>query len=462
MILTNMMGAAELIRQLELKKISAVEYAKDIVTIHEKNSHLNAVSHFNSDLLICNAHNADKIRAKGNPGALCGVPVVVKDNINTVAFPTTAGTTALLKHTPEVDASVVTALADADAYVGGKASMHELAFGATSNNAVTGAVRNPHDPDKIPGGSSGGSAAAVAAGIFPLGLGTDTGASVRLPAAFCGIVGYRPTVGRYARDGVVPISHTRDTVGPLARSVDDITLVDSVLSGSARVTQKKDLSSVTLGVPKGSFFENLDPDVETAVESTLKILESSGVKLVEVDLTRILSLNGDVGFPVALYEVMRDLPAYLKQYAANISFEELISKIGSPDVAGIFGSQLGDGAISDELYREAINTHRPLMQSLYTDMFKQNNLSALVFPTTPTTTRNVGEDEVIHLNGEQVPTFPTFIRHTDLGSNIAAPGISIPCPNVPGLPVGIEFDALAKGDEDLIALALAVEEVLTQ
>ncbi|MEP0073291.1 MAG: indoleacetamide hydrolase [Marinomonas sp.] len=455
-------GAAELIRQLEAKEISAVEYAKETILRKEENDHLNAVSHFNSDLLIQSATQADEARAKGQNGPLCGVPVVLKDNINTTAFPTTAGTTALLNNTPKEEAGVVSALLEAGAYVGGKAGMHELAFGITSNNLVTGAVRNPHDPSKIPGGSSGGSASSVAAGIFPIALGTDTGASVRLPAALCGIVGFRPTIGRYSGEGVVPVSSTRDTVGPLARHVEDITLVDSALSGRTRIIKKKNLRDVILGVPKGVLFDNLDPAVEIAVQSALKEFERAGVKLVEISLADVLKHNEAIGFPVALYEVMQELPEYLARYAPGISFEELIAKIGSPDVAGILKSQLGSDAMPEAVYRASMDTHRPAMKALYADLFKQHGLSALVLPTTPTTACNVGDDETFFLNGEQVPTFSTLIRNTDFGSNIGVPGISIPCPITSGLPVGIEFEGLAEGDEDLLSLALSVEELLTK
>ena len=140
---------------------------------------------------------------------LSGLPVVAKDNINTTIYPTSAGTQALLEQTPANDAGVVEKITNAGGFIGAKAGMHELAFGITSNNAVTGPVRNPKNTDMIPGGSSGGTAAAIAAGIFPAGLGTDTGGSCRIPAALCGIVGFRPTTGRYDGKGIVPIPHTR-------------------------------------------------------------------------------------------------------------------------------------------------------------------------------------------------------------------------------------------------------------
>ncbi len=202
--------------------------------------------------------------------------------------------------------------------------------------------------------------------------------------------------------------------------------------------------------------------VETAVQAALKSLQAEGVKLIEVSLADIWPLNEAVGFPVALYEVMRELPDYLKLHAPGVSFDTLIAKIGSPDVAGVFESQLGDDRIPEPVYRDAINVHRPAMQAMYESAFKANGLSALVFPTSPLTARNIGEDSTVELNGQQLPTFPTYIRNTDLGSNLGVPGISIPCPDVAGMPVGIEFDGLANADEDLIELLLSVEEALTR
>ncbi|QUJ75280.1 indoleacetamide hydrolase [Sulfitobacter albidus] len=462
MAIENRFGAAELLRKMDAQEISATEFAKDTVQREKARSSLNAISHFDPDFLVANAQRADEKRAAGINGVLCGLPVAAKDNINTVSFPTTAGTGALLHHTPRTNAGIVTAIEQADGFIGAKTGMHELAFGITSNNGTTGKIRNPHDPDMIPGGSSGGTAAAVAAGILPVGLGTDTGASVRLPAALCGVVGFRPTVGRYSGTGIVPISHTRDTAGPIARYVEDIALMDGVLAGQEPVSQSITLDEVVLGLPREVFFENLEPAVETAVQATLKTLEKAGAKLIEVSLSEIWPLNEAVGFPVALYEVMRDLPAYLAEHAPGISFDELVSKIGSPDVAGVIASQLGDDAIPEEAYRAAMDTHRPAMQSIYQSCFKDNGLTALAFPTSPLRARPIGDDETVELNGQQVPTFPSFIRNTDLGSNLAVPGISLPCPDVPGLPVGIEFEGRTGADRDLIALALAVEDALTR
>ncbi len=459
---TRVPGAAELIRRFEAKELSSEESARDIIRRERDNSTLNAISSFDPDLLVRDAREADRRRDEGDPGAICGLPLVVKDNINTVSFPTTGGTAALRGHVPARNATVIDRIEKAGGFVGAKAGMHELAFGITSNNAVTGAIRNPHDPNKIPGGSSGGTAAAVAAGVFPAGLGTDTGASVRLPAALCGVVGFRPTVGRYAGDGVIPISHTRDTVGTITRNVEDAVLLDGVLGGEPFAAKGTDLADVVLGLCGEVHFENLEPEVERAIEAQLGALQSAGAKLVDISLRDIWAHNEAFGFPVALYEVMRALPAYLREHAPDVTFRDLVGKIGSPDVAAVIASQFGEGAVSEAAYREALDTHLPAMRAIYAAAFARHDLTAIAFPTAPLRARDIGEDETVELNGERVPTFPTYIRNTDLGSNLGVPGISLPCQNVSGLPVGLEIDGAIGADQALLELASAVEETLSR
>lgn len=439
--------------------VSAAEYAEALADRAAKHAGLNTLQSFDAEHVVRAATEA----FEGHPGAaLAGLPIVAKDNINTTTYPTSGGTRALLDHTPATDAGVVQRINQTGGFIGAKAGMHELAFGITSNNAVTGTVRNPADPSMIPGGSSGGTAAAIAAGIFPAGLGTDTGGSCRIPAALCGVIGFRPTTGRYDGDGVVPISHTRDTVGPLARSVRDIALFDSVLSGDNKELADVVMGNATLGIPRQMFFDNLDPTVAEAVEAQLSVLSTAGAKLVDVSFEPIWLHNEAFSFPVVFYEVMRDLPAYLAEHARDVSFETLVAGIGSPDVAGAIGSQLGDEAMPEAAYRAAMDEHRPEMRRIYGQVFEENGLDAIVFPTTPLPARPIGEDETVTLNGEQVPTFPTYIRNTDLGSNVGAPGISLPCPVSSGLPVGIEFDALPGKDRSLLALARAAEKAMAQ
>ncbi|MDE0112167.1 MAG: amidase family protein, partial [Albidovulum sp.] len=303
----------------------------------------------------------------------------------------------------------------------------------------------------------------VAAGIFPAGLGTDTGGSNRIPAALCGVVGFRPTTGRYDGDGIIPISRTRDTVGPMARSVRDIVLLDSVLSGESDSRPEcVDIESIALGIPRKTFFDGLERELEDAIETHLGKLASAGAKLVEIDLEAIWPHNEAFGFPVVFYETARDLPAYLREHAPDVSFESLVAGIGSPDVAGVFAQLLGEEATSEESYRAAIEEHRPAMRRIFSRAFEESGLDAIAFPTTPLTARPVGDDQTVVLNGGEVSTFATYIRNTDLGSNIGAPGISLPCPDVQGMPVGIEFDALPGEDRSLLGLARTIEHAMAQ
>jgi len=459
--ISDIMGAVELLSLMENGKISAVEYAAELSVKVSESGGLNAIQSFDKDSLMKKAMDADQKRQHGTGGILCGLPFIAKDNLNSTDFPTTAGTNSLMGHTTSSNAGAIDDLLKEDAILGAKASMHELAFGITSNNAVTGPVRNPVNMDKIPGGSSGGTAAAVGRGIFPIGLGTDTGGSCRIPAALCGVVGFRPSTGRYSSEGVVPISHTRDTVGTIARNVSDISLFDGVLSGNTFKKIEPFLDGITLGIPKEVFFDNLESEVEKVIQAQLSILEKSGILLKEISMAEIWSHNEAFGFPVALYEVMKDLPAYLEKYVANVNFAKLVSGIGSPDVAGVFASQMGADAIPEAVYNEAINTHRPAMKNIYNKVFSDNGLNGIVFPTTPLTARDIGEDETVDLNGTKVPTFPTYIRNTDLGSNIGAPGISLPCSGETSLPIGIEIDGLPDQDQKLLSLANTIEMMLT-
>lgn len=447
------LDAVAVVDRLRSGALRAEDYAEAIVEAASKHASLNALYSFDAAGL-----NARIAAGLTQGGSLAGLPLLIKDNINTADFPTTGGTGALQGHHPGADAPALARLKNQGAVTGAKAALHELAFGITSNNAVTGAVRNPADPNLIAGGSSGGTAAGVAAGIFAAGLGTDTGGSCRIPAALCGCVGFRPTTGRYPGAGVIPISHTRDTIGPIARSVRDITMLDAVLAGQDATDQVVD--DLRIGIVRDVFFNNLDPHTDTVIAAQLDALIKAGVQLIEITLPDIWDHNEAFGFPVVLYEAMRDLPAYLAEFAPDVSFEALLAGVGSPDVAGVLQSQLGDGAMPQSAYDAAIHKHRPAMRAIYDQAFDTHDLHAIAFPTTPLPARPIGQDETVMLNGGKVPTFPTYIRNTDLASNLGVPGISLPCPVGDGLPVGLELDGRAGRDTELLAVAARVERIL--
>src|SRR5262245_64907348 len=246
------LGLRELAQAIAAGELTAEALAEELLTRCARASALNAFISLEPERVRAAARAADKRRRQGDAlGPLHGVPLAIKDNIDAVDYPTTAGTPGLAAHRPKRNAPVLQRLLDAGALVLGKANLQELAYGPTSNNAALGAVRKPYNPTRIPGGSSGGTAAAVAARLSPGGLGTDTAGSVRVPGSLCGITTFRPSTLRWPQAGIVPISHTRDTAGPMTRSIADCVLLDGLVTGGPTEIAPANLKGLRLGVPRG-------------------------------------------------------------------------------------------------------------------------------------------------------------------------------------------------------------------
>jgi Asp-tRNA(Asn)/Glu-tRNA(Gln) amidotransferase A subunit family amidase len=434
-----------------------------------ENKGLNAFIHIDEDEAIKLAAKSDTRRKNGKlEGPLDGVLLVVKDNIHVAGMPNTAGTPALKGFVPKHDAPVIERLKSAGAIILGKTNMHELAFGISSYNTAFYeehiGVRNSHDIERMAGGSSGGTAAAIGAGIVYGGLGTDTGGSVRIPSALNGIVGFRPTVGRYSQEGITPISHTRDTAGPMAVDVRSVALLDSVISGDKMVTEAAKKEGLRLGVSK-SFLKNIEPEIEVLWKKAMKAFQNAGIVIVEIDASEITRLNALVGFPVALYEANTDMRSYLTKYDVGISIEELAAEISSPDVAGTYKGLVlpeklpgPDGLVeAAPVYEAAIKTHRPMLIQVYEKVFNDNKLDALVFPTTPAVAKIADE------NSSSLENFGLFIQNTDPGSNAGMPGLSIPMGLAKdNLPAGLEIDGLPGSDSRILSIGLALEGILRQ
>ena len=454
--------AAKLIKE---GRVTSEQLTRALLAKISANAHLNDFITVDQDGALEAARAADQARRRdpAHFGPLHGVPLLVKDNIHVAGLRNTAGTPGLRNFVPSANAPTVQALLDAGAIVLGKTNMHELAFGITSNNAAFGPPRNPYDESRIPGGSSGGNGSAIAARLAPGGIGTDTGGSVRIPAALNGIVALRPTIHRYSQAGVTPISHTRDTVGPMARTVEDLVLLDSVITHDWRNMNRIAPRQIRLGVV-AEMFQNIDTETLQLVNRALDKLRKAGVEVVSVPQSGFLDLDNQSGFPIALFEATQDITAYLSSYHTGLTLTQLAAQIASPDVKGVFDAFIVPGApmaIPQAAYDNAMNVVRPQLQKLYADTFRQNRLDAIVFPTTPLPAAPIGDDATTKLNGQDVPTFQTFIRNTDPGSIAGVPGISLPVAlTKSGLPVGIEIDGPAGSDRHLLGVAQTLESIL--
>ena len=275
-------------------EVSVAELAEALLARLEARAHLHAMITLTPELALAQAHAADVARARGRPLPLDGMPLVIKDNVGIAGVPTTVGSRLFADRVASSDADVTTRIRTAGGVILGKANLHELAFGATSANETFGAVVNPAAPDRIPGGSSGGSGAAVAADLCVAAIGTDTGGSVRLPASLCGVSGLRPTFGAVSNRGVQPVSSSLDTVGPLARSVTDVrALLASIAGFDSRdpascdrvldLTVDDSVKGLRVGVLE-SLVERSDQDIAAAVRAVAGVLSESGAHLSPIEI----------------------------------------------------------------------------------------------------------------------------------------------------------------------------------
>lgn len=465
------LSASQAARALCAGRLSSEQLVSAYIAQAKAKPYLNAFITLDETGALAAARAADAVRAKRPAGTACkpldGLPIAIKDNIQVRGLPATAGTPALKNFVPATDAPVVARLRAAGAIVLGKTNMHELAFGVTGYNPAfhSGAnigVRNAYDQHRIAGGSSSGNGAALGARMVAAALGTDTGGSVRIPCAFNGCTALRPSVGRYPQQGIAPISHTRDTAGPMALSVADLVLLDRAITGGGAV-KPVPLKRVRLGMA-APFFAHQDADTRAATDAALARLRAAGVTLVDVQMPRLMELNGAVGFPVALYEAHDDMAAYLAKYHTGIDLQQLAAGIASPDVKATFDGLVlprklpaAQGVVDARpAYEHAMRVARPALQKLYRDTFKKYRIDALVFPTVPQVALLATPE------ASSVQNFGALIQNTDPGSNAGIPGLQLPSGlgHDSGLPIGLELDGPAGSDRHLLALGLAIEPVL--
>jgi len=441
---------AEIGRLFRARKLSPLELSQFLLErIRRINPKINAYITVCEENALQQAKLAEtafagKRRSKKDPGPLFGIPISLKDNIYTKDIHTTGGSQILRNFVPLHDAPVVSALKKAGAIVLGKTNMHEFAYGVTTDNPHFGATRNPWDLERIPGGSSGGSAAALAAGLCYGSIGTDTGGSIRIPAALCGVVGLKPGLGRVKAGGIIPLSITLDFVGPLARSVGDLALIlDPIF---VRAENEKSLGKVsakrsfTLGIPKEFFFDVIDEAIESVFESAMKLLKKQGTKFKLVSLGRLTETE-TAGNQIAwaestLYHQQAGwFPARAKEYGEDVrSRLQAGTKVTAVD------------------YLRARETREKFTAEFHACL-EQNGIDALVVPTTPIAAPRIGEESTA-VKGTVHPTRALLLRLNRPANLAGIPSISVPCGlTQQGLPVGLQFMAGWTDEPLLLELA---------
>jgi Asp-tRNA(Asn)/Glu-tRNA(Gln) amidotransferase A subunit family amidase len=457
------LSAGEAVAAMRGGRITALAYAEALLARCAAGADLNAFISLNPDAVRAGARTADARREAGEVlGPLHGLPLPVKDSINTADMPTTAGTSALRDFRPAVDATVVARLRAAGAFVLGKTNLHELSLGWTSSNMAYGPVRNPWDQARIPGGSSGGTAAAVAAGLAPLGVAEDTQGSIRVPAALCGIAGFRPTTGRYPNDGCAPISGLFDQIGPQARHVADLALFDAVMTGDDAPLVVPALRGLRLGIAREYYFAGLDPAVAAVVEAVLSRLADAGVTIIEADVPGLGALVDAITMPVQIHDVVPALTAWLESSGADIGFDEMLVAV-SPDVQAVlrqFALPGAPQAIADGYYATARDVQLPALRALLADWYAEYRVDAMLLPATMAVATPIGADTLVRIGDIDVAFSVVMGRNIAPGSTAGLPGLVLPAGLADGLPVAIELDGPAGTDRRLLGIGLAIETML--
>ena len=456
------LSAVDAVAAMKRGELRAESYARSLLARAQRCAKLNAFITLDPDTVLEAARAADVKRASGGElGALHGLPIPIKDSINTKDYPTSGGTPALRYFRPESDAPLVRTLRAAGAIVMGKTNLHELSFGWTGDNLAYGAVHNPYDSLRVPGGSSGGTAAAVAARVAPLGVAEDTEGSIRVPAALCGIVGFRPTTGRYPTTAVVPITPLFDQIGPHARTVGDAILFDDVVTGDARAIAPTSLRGALLGIDP-SYFESLDDEVRRVVDDAMKRLKTEGAIFVEAPVSGLRDLLAKTTTQIQLHDVVPSLVHYLFEYDSGIKYDALIGQASS-DIKTTFASFALPGTpyfVSDEAYVAARDVHLPALRATFKRWFADNRVMAMLLPATRIAAARIGQDQV-QIGTEAVSYNDAVSRNIASGSTAGLPGLVLPAGLTrDGLPIGLELDGPSGSDRALLGLGLAVERVI--
>jgi aspartyl-tRNA(Asn)/glutamyl-tRNA(Gln) amidotransferase subunit A len=470
-------NVSEMRQALDTGKVSALELVKASLAKIESLKSINAFISVSSEEALKDAAIADAEIQKGlgKQKPLLGIPVAVKDMILTKGTKTTAASKILSNFVAPYDATVTVKLRQAGAVIVGKANMDEFAMGSSNETSFFGTVKNPWNIACVPGGSSGGSAAAVAARMVPLSLGTDTGGSIRQPASLCGIVGIKPTYGRVSRYGVVAYASSLDQVGPFATTVRDAAILTGVLSGkdpkdATSVEDKvpdflsacaRGVKGLRIGIPKEYFIEGLNKEVEKAIRDALVVLEKQGAKLVPVSLpntelalpTYYIIAPAEASSNLARYDGVRyghraDKPADLNDMYCRTRAEGFGDEVQRRIMIGSYVLSSG--------YYDAYYLRAQKVRALIARDFKEafaSQCDVIACPASPSTAFKIGEKaaDPISMYLSDVFTIPV---------NLAGlPGISVPCGfDSKGLPIGLQLIGKPFDEETLFAASAAYED----
>ena len=459
---------------LDTKQVSSVELTQAVLDrIQSVDGRVQAFVTVTADVALEQARRADERIAAGDAGPLTGIPMQLKDNLSTRGIATTCSSRMLRDFVPTYDATVTSRLYAEGAVLVGKGNLDEFAMGSSTENSALFATRNPWDLERVPGGSSGGPAASVAAGESLFALGSDTGGSIRQPAALCGVVGLKPTYGLVSRYGLVAFASSLDQIGPLTKDVTDAALVLNAIAGHDSLDSTSierdvpdyaeslttDLSGLRIGVPKEYFVEGIQPGVERAVRAAIEVLEDLGASVAETSLPHTRYALA-VYYIIAPSEASANLARYdgVKYGYLTSNADSMWDALEKTRQEG-FGPEvkrrimLGTYALSagyyDAYYLKAQKV-RTLIRREFDEAFEQ--FDALVTPTSPSVAFKHGEkmEDPIQMYLNDIFTQP---------ANIAGiPGISLPGGIVDGLPVGLQIMADHLGEETLLRVAYAYEQ----